>query len=118
MNDRSLTFAHIAEPDVPQGARALAVDALELPGADDDVGDGRTVVEDEHGAVAARVSIGVAGTTAVELLVAKVDGTGDGGGLGERDNRTRAGWDVESLGGREGRQRGEEGGGVKHCDSF
>ena len=112
----TLTFAHIAEPDVPQRASALAVDALELPGADDDVGDGRAVVEDEHGAVATRVGIGVAGSPAVELFVAEVDGAGDGGGLGERDDRTGASGDVEGLGGREGCQRGEEGGGVQHCN--
>jgi hypothetical protein len=113
--DCRLTFTNIAEPDVPQRASTFAVDSLQLPGTDDDVRDCRAVVEDEHGAVAAGVSVGVAGTTAVEFLVAVVDGAGDGGGLGERDDRPRAGGDVESLGGREGCQGGEEGGGVQHC---
>ena len=36
-----LTFANITEPDVPQRAGTFAVYALELPGTDDDVGDGR-----------------------------------------------------------------------------
>jgi hypothetical protein len=80
------TFTNIAEPDVPQRAGTFAVDSLQLPGTDDDVGDCRAVVEDEHGAVAAGVSIGVAGTTAVEFLVAVVNRAGDGGGLGERDD--------------------------------
>lgn len=113
--DCQLTFTNVAEPDVPQRASTFAVDALQLPGTNDDVGDCRAVVEDEHGAFTARVIVGIAVTAAVELLVAVVDGAGDGGGLGERDDRTRAGGDVESLGGGESRQRGEDGGGVEHC---
>jgi hypothetical protein len=113
--DWSLTFTNIAEPDVLQRASTFAVDALQLPGTDDDVGDCRTLIKYEDCAVASRVIVGVAVTAAVELLVAVVDGTRDGRGLGQRDDRTRAGGDVESLSGRESRQRGEEGGGVQHC---
>lgn len=46
-------FAHVLEPDVGDGAGAKAVDALGLVGADDDVGDGGAVLEDEDGVVAA-----------------------------------------------------------------
>lgn len=109
-----LTLADVAEPNVLKRAGTLAVDTLQLIGANDDVGDGRAVLQNEHGAVAAGVVIGVALTAAIEFLVAVVDRARDHGGLGEGDDRARASWDVEGLGGRKGRQRGEEGGGVEH----
>ena len=62
------------------------MDALQLPGTDDDVRDCRAVVKYKHCTIAAGVSVGVAVTAAVELLVAVVDGAGDGGGLCERDD--------------------------------
>lgn len=102
-----LTFAHVTEPNVLKRACTFAVDALQLVLADDHVGDGRAVLQNEHGAVAAGVVIGVALPAAIEFLVAVVDRARDHGGLGEGDDRARASGDVESLGGREGRQRGE-----------
>ena len=42
-------LADVLEPDVLEGAGALAVDALGLAGADDDVAEGGAVLEDEHG---------------------------------------------------------------------
>ena len=62
------------------------MDALQLPGTDDDVRNRRSVVKNEDNAIAAGVIVGVAVTAAVELLVAVVNGAGDGGGLGERDD--------------------------------
>ena len=62
------------------------MDALQLPGTDDDVRNRRSVVKNEDSAIAAGVIVGVAVTAAVELLVAVVDGAGDGGGLCERDD--------------------------------
>ena len=113
--DWLLTFADIAEPDVLQRASTFAVDAFQLPGTDDDVGDRCALVKYEHGRFATGVIVGVAVTAAVEFFVAVVDRTRNGRGLGQRDDRTRAGGDVESLSGRESRQRGEDGGGVEHC---
>lgn len=109
-----LTFTNVTEPDVLQRARALAVDAFQLPRSDDDVGDARAIFENEHSAVAACVGIGVTITSAIELLVAVVDRAGNRGGRGQGDDRTRASRDVESLSGGEGHQRGEKGGGVQH----
>lgn len=109
-----LTFTDVTEPDVLQGACTKAVDALQLPGTDDDVGDGRAIVKNEHGAVTSGVIVGVAVTAAIEFLVAVVNGARNRRGLRERDNRTRASRDVESLGRGEGCQRGEKGSGVKH----
>jgi hypothetical protein len=53
-------LANVLPPDIGDGARALAVDALGLIGADDDVGDGGTVREDEDGVVAARFALALA----------------------------------------------------------
>jgi hypothetical protein len=109
-----LTFANIAEPDILQRAGALAVDAFQLPGANDDIRDTRAVVEDEYSAVTARIVIGVAVTPTIELFVAVVDRAGNRRRRSERHNRTRASRDVESLSGGKGHQRGEKGGCVQH----
>lgn len=109
-----LTFTDIAEPDVPQRACTLAVDAFQLVGTDDDVGNRRSIVEDEHGAVTASVGISVASTTAIELFVAVVDRARNCRRRSERDNRSRTSGDVEGLSGGERHQRGDEGGGVLH----
>lgn len=47
--ERDGVLADVLEPDVDEGAGALAVHALGLAGADDDVGEGGAVLEDEHG---------------------------------------------------------------------
>lgn len=109
-----LTFADVTEPDVLQRAGTLAVDALQLVGADDDVRNRRAIVEDEDSAVTASVGIGVAGAAAIELFVAVVDRARNRRRRCERDNRSRAGRDVESLGGGERHQRGEKGSSVDH----
>ena len=62
------------------------MDALQLSGTDDNVRDCRSLVKYEDCAIAAGVIVGVAVTAAVELLVAVVNGAGDGGGLCERDD--------------------------------
>lgn len=46
-------LADVTEPDVLQGAGTLAVDALELVRSNDDVAQGCTVLQDEHGVVGA-----------------------------------------------------------------
>jgi hypothetical protein len=108
------TFTDVAEPDILQRACTLAVDAFQLVGTDDDVGNGRTIVQDEHGAVTAGVGISVAGTTAIELFVAIVDRARNRRRRSERDNRSRASRDVKGLSGGERHQRGDKGGGVLH----
>jgi hypothetical protein len=90
------------------------MDSLKLVGANDNVRDRRAVVKDEDCAFVSCVSICVASTSAVEFFVAVVDGAGDDGGCGERDDGAGARGDVEGLGGREGCQGGEEGGCVEH----
>ena len=109
-----LTFADITEPDVPQRACALAVDALQLIGADDNVGNCRTIVENEHSAVTASVGIGVAGAATIEFFVSVVNRAGNGRRRSERNDRPRASRNVESLGGGERHQRGEKSSGVLH----
>lgn len=108
------TLAHLAEPDVGQRAGALAVDALELVRADDDIAQAGAVLEDEDGRVGARVGVRVARAAAVELLVAVVDGAADDRGLGEGDDAAGAGGDVEALGRGEGREGGGGGDGELH----
>lgn len=83
------------------------MNALELVGANDDVRDASTVLEDEDGILAA-VLAALAGHTAVILAVAKVDGAADSGRLGEGDDAANTGRDVERLGG--GKPAGDEGG--------
>lgn len=112
--EENLTFADIAEPNVLQSACTLAVDALQLPGADDNIGDRSAIVENEHRALIASVSVGVAVTAAIKLLVAEVDATGNDRRRRERDDRPRASGDVKGLSGGESCQRGEKSSGVQH----
>lgn len=109
-----LTFTDVTEPDVLQRACALAVDAFQLVGTDNDVGNRRTIVQDEDGAVTASVGISVASTTAIELFVAIVDRARDCRRCSERDNRSRTSGDVEGLSGGKRHQRGDYGCGVLH----
>lgn len=94
------TFTDIPEPDVGQGAGALAVDAFERVAADDDVGDAGAVLEDEDGVFVARVLVAVARLAAVEFLVVEVLGAGDDARGGEGVDVSRSGRDVEGLCGR------------------
>jgi hypothetical protein len=73
------------------------VDAFERVGADDDVGDGGAVLEDEDGVLAASVLVGIAWLATVEFLVAEVLAAGDAGRRGERDDGASSSWDVECL---------------------
>jgi hypothetical protein len=66
------TFTDIPEPDILEGAGALAVNALELVLADNHVAESCTVLEDEHSAVAAGVFVRVAGTATVVFPVSHV----------------------------------------------
>lgn len=86
------------------------MNTLELVGADDDVGEGGTVLKDEDGVVGTSVIVSVAGTTTVKLLVAVVIGAGDDRGFGEGDDAAAARRDVEGLGRAQGRDGGEEDG--------
>lgn len=110
----SLTLADVTEPNVGQRASTLAVDSLELVLADDDVGDAGAVLQNEDGAVATGVSVGIALPATVELLVSIVLGARDDAGLGKRNDASRAGGDVEGLG------RGEtsHGGGQSSVDEL
>jgi hypothetical protein len=91
------TLANVTEPHVPQGAGTLAVNSLELTRANNDVGQGSTVLKNENGILASSVLVGVAGATTVILSVAQVHVAGDRAGLGERDDRSDSGRDVQSL---------------------
>lgn len=73
------------------------MDPLELIDTNDHVAQGSAVLQDEDRAVAARVGIGVAGSAAVELLVAHVFGAGDDAGRRKGNNGADAGRDVEGL---------------------
>lgn len=110
MARRVHTFAHVSEPDVDELAGALAVDSLELVRTNDDVAKCCAIFEDEHGAVAAGIGIGVARAAAIKLFVAHVPGAGDGAGLGEGNDAANTGGDVERLRGAERGQDGGEGG--------
>lgn len=104
---RDSIFTDITEPNVLQSASTLAVDTLELVFANNDIGDGSTVLQDEDSGFRSGVVVGVACTSTIELLVTEIDGAADGGWLGERNDAARAGWDVEGLG---RGQRGENAG--------
>ena len=95
--NRDGILADVTEPDVGQCAGTKAVDTLKRISANDDVGDGCTVLEEENSVVAASVLVRVAWLATVKLLVAKVNITSDGAGLRERDDLAGASGDVESL---------------------
>ena len=109
---RDGVLTNIAEPDVGQGASTTAVDTLELASTDDDVGDAGAVLEDKDSRGAASVSVGVAVTTTVKLLVSEVTGTRDNGRLGEGDDAARTGGNVEGLSRNQaaGGEQGDDGG--------
>ena len=102
-------LADVLEPDVLEGAGAAAMDALGLVGADDDVGEGGAVLEDEHGVVLARLGLVLAdaGRAVVELHAA-VEGAGDDDGLvGELLALGGGEGGLEALGIGDGAQRRE-----------
>ena len=74
-----------------------AVNTLKRFGTNNDVGEGRAIVENEDSVGAAGVRVGVASLTAVELLVPEVPGTTNDAGSWERDNGTGAGGNVKGL---------------------
>jgi hypothetical protein len=84
------------------------VDTLERVSTDDDVGDGRAILEDENSAVAASVLVRVTWLATVKLLVRKVDLASDGAGLRKRHNVTGASRNVESLRSRHAADEREE----------
>ena len=85
---------------------------IHLVGANDQVRDGDTVLEDENGTA---TLASVAGNTAVELGVAKVPVGGDDRLSGALDT-ANPGRDVQSLACGHGRGRGSNGqGGELHC---
>jgi hypothetical protein len=95
--DGNSILADVAEPDVADRARPFAVDTLERVGADDDVGEGGAVVENEDCAVAASVCVRVAGLSTVELSVAEINAARDDRGRRKRNDVSDAGWDVQGL---------------------
>jgi hypothetical protein len=62
-------LADVLPPDIGDGAGALAVDALGLVGANNDVGDGGAVLEDEDGIVGARLALALADDLCGTVLV-------------------------------------------------
>lgn len=113
-----LTLADITEPDVLKSAGTLAVNTLQLVGTNDDVGDGSTILKDEDSGSRSSVLVGVASTSTVVLLVSVILGASDGLRLGERDDATNTGWDLQGLGRGHGGQNGsEDGSGELHFES-
>lgn len=99
-------FAHCAPPDILDGAGALAVDALNLVLADDDVLEGGTVLEDEDSVGVTALSLTSAADTTAIGLEATVEGAGDGlsrlvgdGALGGRDGEGCARSEDMTVGG-------------------
>jgi hypothetical protein len=73
--DADGVFAHVFEPQVLERARAQAVDALALVGADDHVAQGGAVFEDEDGVGFAAFALAAAGGAAVVLDECQLDGS-------------------------------------------
>lgn len=91
------TFADITEPDVLQRTSALAVDAFQLIYTNDNIAQGRAVLQDEYRAVTACVGISVARPTTVVLFVAHVFRAGDNAWRCERNDRSDACRNIEGL---------------------
>lgn len=100
-------------PDVGEGAATVAVDALNLVGADDDVGEGGALLEDEDGVGVTALSLASAGDTTVEHLHATIERLAGGDGLGGlEDGGTGGGGDVTAGGAVAGSGDGEGSGAV------
>jgi len=80
---RDSVLTDVTEPDVGQGTSSLAVNTLELVLANDDIGDGSTILQNEDSAGRSSVVIGVASTSTIKLLVTEVDRAADARCLGE-----------------------------------
>lgn len=95
--DGDCIFADITEPDVGQVARAQAVNAFKRVSTNNDIGDGRAILEDENSILAASIVIRVAWVATVELLVAKILVSSDDARLGQCDDVARSGRDIQSV---------------------
>lgn len=79
-------LADVLPPDVLDGAGALAVNTLSLSGTDDDVADGGTVLENEHGIGLTSLALVLAdGRRSVVSLHATVKRAADGNSSGRGD---------------------------------
>lgn len=92
------------------------MDTLERVASNDDVAQGCTVLEDEHGVLRSGILVRVAGLSTVKLHVGVVIDAGDGAGLWEGCDVAGAGWDVEGLRSGEAGQGGGNGGGLEMHD--
>lgn len=73
-------------PDVVESAATVAVDALNLVGSDNDVGELGALLEDEDGVRVTALGLTSAGDTAVESLHATIEGGAGGDGLGSLED--------------------------------
>lgn len=90
-------FADVTEPDVGQRARAQAVDTLERIGADDNIGDGGAVLQNEDGILAASVIVRVTLVTTVKLFVSEVNGTCDDASFWQRNDFADTSGNVQNM---------------------
>lgn len=74
-------------PDVGQSASTLAVDTLDLVGADDDVGDAAALLDLEDSVGVATLRLAGARDATVEHDHATIEGLASGNGLGSRQGR-------------------------------
>lgn len=81
MLDGKGVFADGRPPDIGQGARSLAVDALNLVRPDDDVGEGAAVLNLEDGIRVVTLILAGAGDTAVVHHHAAIEGLAGGDSL-------------------------------------
>jgi hypothetical protein len=114
-------LADLLPPDVLDGARALAVNTLDLVGANDGVLEGGTVLEDEDGVLVATLNLASALDATAVGLHATVEGAGDvldtlvgdgalGSGNGERSTLLES---AHGVGGGIALGSGDDGGGEK-----
>lgn len=94
---RDSVLADIPEPHILQCASPLAVYALELVCADDNVTESRAVLEDEDSTITASVGIGVARPSTIILLVAHVFRAGDDTWGRKGHNRPNSCGNVQGL---------------------
>ena len=87
-------FADCAPPNIVQRAGTLAMNTLDLIGANNDVGDRGTVGEDEDSVFIAALLLTGTIYTAVELLETSIEVVSRSDGLGGGENRcTRGSWE-------------------------
>lgn len=73
-------------PDVCKCTRALAMDAFDLIGADDDIGDGTTLFDLEDGVRVTAFSLACTGNTTIEHGHSSIKGAASGDGLCSRED--------------------------------